>query len=94
MKARQISIHKRQLSDRFGEHRRSIEEARNPHHFYHPTAVSDHFSLPDHSIKDIERIPLEPINSDRDGIRKAREEFLISGGKTLEPYGMDRRDEI
>ena len=94
MKARQISIHKRHLSDRFGEHRRSIEEARNPYHFYHPTAVSDHFSLPDHSIKDIERIPLEPINSDRDGIRKAREGFLISEGKTLEPYGMDRRDEI
>ena len=50
-----------------------IEEARNPHHFYHPTAVSDHFSLPDHSIKDIEHIPLELINSDRDGMRKARE---------------------
>ena len=94
MKARQISIHKRHLSDRLGEHRRSIEEARNPYHFYHPTAVSDHFSLPDHSIKDVERIPLEPINSDRDGIRKAREGFLISEGKTLEPYGMDRRDEI
>ena len=40
---------KRQLSDRFGEQRRrSIEKARNPHEFNHPTAVSDHFSLPDH----------------------------------------------
>ena len=63
---------------------------RNPHHFYHPTTVSDHFSLPDHSIKDIELIPLELINSDRDGIRKACEGFLICKGKTLEPYGMNR----
>ena len=92
MKASQISKH--QFSDRFGEHRRSIEEARNPHHFYHPTAASDHFSLPDHSIKDIEHIPLELINSDRDGMRKAREGFLISKGKTLEPNEMNRRDEI
>ena len=65
--------------DGFGEHRRSIEKARNPHHFYHPTVVSDRL-LPSrsHSIKDIELIPLELINSDSDGIRKAREGFLIS----------------
>ena len=81
---------KRQLSDRFREHRRSLEKARNPHHFYHPTTVSDHFSLPDHSIKDIELIPLDLINSDRDGNRKARDGFLISKGKTLEPYGMNK----
>ena len=85
---------KRQLSDRFGEQRRPIEKVKNPHHFNHPTAVSDHFSLPDHSIKDIELIPFELINSDRGGIRKAREGFLIFKGKTLEPYGMYRRDEI
>ena len=94
MKARQTSTHKRQLNDRCGEHRCSIEEARNPHHFYHPTADLEHFSLPAHSIKDIEHIPLELINSDRDGIRKAREGFLISKGKILEPYGMNRLDEI
>ena len=56
------------------------------------TAVSDHFSLPDHSIKDIEVIPLELLNSYRDGIRKAREGFLLPKGKTLEPCGMHRRD--
>ena len=62
----------------------------------HPTltAVSEHFSLPDHSTKDIEFIPLQLIISDRDSIGKAREGFLISKGKTLEPYGMNRRDEI
>ena len=48
----------------------------------------------DHSIKDIELIPLELINSDRDSIRKVREGFLRSKGKTPEPYGMNRRDEI
>ena len=85
---------KRQFSDRFGEHRRSIEKDRNPHHFYHPPTVSDHFSLPDHYIKEIELIPLELINSDRNIIRKAREGFFFSKGKTLEPYGMNRRDEI
>ena len=53
----------RQLSDSFGEHRLgSIEKARNPHHFYHPTTVSDHFSPPDDFIKDIELFPLELIN--------------------------------
>ena len=56
--------------------------------------LSEHFSLPHHSIKDIELIPLELINSDKDGIRKAREGVLISKGKTLEPYRMNRRDEI
>ena len=53
---------KRQLSDRFGEQRLAIEKALNQYHFSHPTAVSDYFSLSDHSIKDIELIPLELIN--------------------------------
>ena len=84
---------KRQLSNRFDEHRRSLEKALNQHHFNHPTAVSDHFYiyLPDHSIKDIEIIPLELITSHRNSIRKARKGFLISKGKTLDP-GMKRRD--
>ena len=37
---------------------------------------------------------LELINSNRDAIRKAREAFLIYKAKTLEPSGMNRRDEI
>ena len=48
------------------------------HHINQPTAVSDHFSLPGHSINNIELIPLELIKSNRDGIRKAREALLIS----------------
>ena len=42
----------------------------------------------------IELVPLELINSNRDGIRKAREAFVISNGKTLEPFGLNKRDEI
>ena len=53
----------------------------------HPTVVSDHFSLPEHYIRDIELIPLQLINSDRDSIRNAREGLLITKGKTLAPYG-------
>ena len=84
---------KRHLSDRFGEHRRAIEKAIQRHHINQPTAVSDHFSLPGHSINNIELIPLELIKSNRDGIRKARAALLISKGKTLEPHGINRRDE-
>ena len=49
---------------------------------------------PGHSLNNLELIPLELINSNRDAIRKAREAFLIYKGKTLEPSGMNRRDEI
>ena len=67
----------------------TFEGSHNQHHFNHPTAVSDHFSLLDHSIKDIGIIPLELCNSNRDSIRKAHERFLISKGETLESYGMN-----
>ena len=42
---------------------------------------------------DMQLIPLELIHSSRDSIRKARESFLIDLARTLEPHGMDRRDE-
>ena len=92
-KVQYIGETKRQLSDRFGEHRRAIEKAITHRHIDQPTAVSDHFTLPGHSINDIQLIPLELIHSNRDSIRKARETFLISKGKTLEPHGINRRDE-
>ena len=46
-----------------------------------PFQTTSSFQI-DHSIKDIGLIPLELINSDRESIRKAREGFLISKGKT------------
>ena len=85
---------KRHLSDRFGEHRRAIEKAIAKQQNNQPTAVADHFTLPGHFMNNIELIPLELITSNRDAIRKAREAFLISKGKTLKPFGLNRRDEI
>ena len=85
---------KRHLSDRFGEHRRAIEKAVAKQHIDQPTAVSDHFTLPAHPMDNRELLLLELITSNKDAIRKAREAILISKGKTLEPSGLNRRDEI
>ena len=38
-------------------------------------------------------IPLELIKSNRDSVRKAREAYFIDRGQTLEPLGLNRRDE-
>ena len=81
---------KRQLNERFGEHRRSIL---NHHQLTNPTPVSEHFNQPGHSINDILLIPLEHIHSNRDSVRKAREGHLIFTANTLEPSGINRRDE-
>ena len=73
---------------------RAVEKAITQRDIDQPTAVSDHVTLPGHSLNNLELIPLELINSNRDAIPKAREAFLIYKGKTLEPTGMNRRDEI
>ena len=67
---------------------RAIGKAITKQQLDQPTAVADHFTLPGHSMDNIELIPLELITS------KAREVFLISKGKTLEPFGLNRREEI
>ena len=59
-----------------------------------PTPVSEHFNLPGHSVNDIRLIPLELIHTNRDSVRKAREAHLIDKAKTLEPQGLNRRDEL
>ena len=57
--------------------------------------VSEHFlSQPNHCHTDMQLIPLEVIHSSRDSIRKARESFLIDLAGTLEPHGLNRRDEL
>ena len=41
-------------------------------------------------------IPLEPVKSNRDSVRiyvKAREAYLIERGQTLEPHGLNKKDE-
>ena len=82
---------KRRLKDRFNEHRRPVDR---PTPTSRPTAVSDHFLSDDHTTNDIELIPLELIHSSRDAIRKAREAYLIERGQTLEPKGINKREEM
>ena len=90
-KKQYIGETKRQLNERFGEHRRSIL---NHHELISPTPVSTHFNQPGHSINDILLIPLERIHNNRDSVRKAREAHLIDKAMTLEPNGINRRDEL
>ena len=78
-KVQYIGETKRQLSDSFGEHRRAIEKAITHRYIDQPTAVSNHFTLPGHSINDIELIPLELIHSNRDSIRKDGEAVDFKG---------------
>ena len=81
---------KRQLSERLGEHRRSIL---NHQQLSTTTPVSLHFNQADHSINDVCLIPIELIRSKRDSVRKAREAHLINKAKTLHPFGIKGRDE-
>ena len=82
---------RRRLKDRFNEDRRSVNKTNIKSK---PTTVAEHFlSHPHHCYTDIELIPLELIRSSRDSIRKVRESFLIDLARTLEPHGMNRRDE-
>ena len=81
---------KRQLHERFGEHRRSIQ---NHHQLIKPTPVSTHVTQPGHSIDHLLLTPLELIHNTRDSVRKAREAHLINKEMTLEPFGINRRDE-
>ena len=39
-------------------------------------------------------VPLELIHNNRDSVRKAREAHLIDRAMTLEPRGVNRRDEL
>ena len=39
-------------------------------------------------------IPIEKINNERDSFRKAREAHIIHKAKTLEPLGINKRDEL
>ena len=82
---------KRRLKDRFNEHRRPIYR---PTPSSRPTAVSDHFLSNNHSPNDTELVSLELIHSSRDALRKAREAYLIERCQTLEPKGVNKREEI
>ena len=82
---------KRRLKDRFNEHRRTLDNANIKSK---PTTVAEHFLSSPHNIsKDMLLIPIEKIFSNRDSIRKAREAFLISKGRTIDPNGLNIREE-
>ena len=55
-----------------------------------PTTAAEHFlSTPNYTANDMQLIPIEKIFSNRDSIRKAKEAFLISKGRTLVPHGLN-----
>ena len=82
---------KRRLKDRFNEHRRTLDNANNKSK---PTTVVQHFLSSPHNIsKDMLLIPIEEIFSNGDSIHKAREAFLISKGRTIDPNGLNIREE-
>ena len=56
-------------------------------------AVSDHFLSSNHSLKHMLLIPLELLKSKRDSVRKTRELHIIQKAKTVEPLGINRRNE-
>ena len=56
---------------------------------------SKHFlSHSNHSQTDMQLIPLDKTHSSRDSVRKARKLHLIDKAMTLEPHGLNRRDDL
>ena len=82
---------KRLLKDRSNEHRRPIL---NPTAKYIHTAVSEHFLTSNHSDNRMLLLPIEKLKNGRDSFRKAREAHLIQKAKTIEPLGINKRDEL
>ena len=52
------------------------------------------FLSDNHSPNEIELVPLELIHSSRDALRKALETYFIERGQTLEPNGINKREEL
>ena len=87
-----IAETKRRLKDTFNEHRHAVDKINIKSK---PTTVSEHFlSHSHHSHTDMQLIPLEKIQSSRDSVRRARESDLIDKAMTLEPNGLNCRDEL
>ena len=82
---------KRRLKDRFNEQKRPIL---NPTDNYIHTAVSEHFLSSNHSKNYMLLIPIEKLKNGGDSLRKASEAHLIDKAKTIEPLGINKRDEL
>ena len=74
---------KRRVKDRFNEHRVTIDN---------PNAISK-LTCDHHTANDMQLIPIEKVHSKRDSVRKAREAFLICKGRTIDPHGLNIREE-
>ena len=55
--------------------------------------VQNFAKYPPPRATDMQLIPLELVKSNRDSVRKAREAYLIERGQTLEPHGLNKKDE-
>ena len=55
--------------------------------------VSEHFLCNNHNATDMQLIPLEFVKSNRDSVRKGREAYLIEKVQTLEPHGLNKKDD-
>ena len=67
----------RTLRERFGEHRRGIQNNTDE-------SVPIHFNLPHHTLNDVELIPLLKVRNSRDSYRYTMEQHFISTARTLE----------
>ena len=66
----------------------------NPTSNYIPTAVSEHFLSNNYSDTHMLLIPTEKLKNERDSFRKVREAHIIHKANTLEPLGINKRDEL
>ena len=66
----------------------------NPAGNYIHTAVSEHFLTSNHSDNQMLLILIEKLKNGHDSFRKAREAHLIHKAKTIEPVGINKRDEL
>ena len=84
-----IAETKRRLKDCFNKHRRPILNSASSY-----TAVSEHFLGSNHSETHMLLIPIEKLINERDSFKKAREAHIFHKTKTLEPLGVNKRDEL
>ena len=75
-----------------GETKRSLKDRFNDS--YIQTVVSEHFLSNSHSVSHMLLIPIETFRYESDFLWKAHEAHLIHKAKTIEPLGMNKRDEL
>ena len=86
-----IKVKKRPATRSLNEHRRPILK---PSGSYIQTVVSEHYLSNSHTFSHVLLIPIETHRYERDCLREAREAYLIHKAKTIEPLGMNKRDEL